>query len=96
MLERQPDLEVVGQAADGQTAVEIARNLAPDVILMDVSLPGINGLPHQGRPLVGVVGCHPVGRQYLTRADPAFRSCNQDFSDTGIRLQQWCAFWTSV
>ena len=40
----QPDIQVVGQATDGQEAVEAAVALAPDVLLMDVSMPGMNGL----------------------------------------------------
>jgi YesN/AraC family two-component response regulator len=38
------DLEVVGEASDGQEAVEKARKLQPDVILMDVSMPRMNGV----------------------------------------------------
>ena len=36
--------EIVGEAADGATAIEMARQLAPDVITMDISLPDANGL----------------------------------------------------
>lgn len=44
VLERQPDFRVVGEAVDGQQAVEVARDLDPDVVIMDVNLPGINGV----------------------------------------------------
>lgn len=44
LLNLQPDLEVVGEAAEGQEALEKAQKLQPDVILMDISLPGIDGL----------------------------------------------------
>ncbi len=44
MLEDEPDLEVVGEASDGEEAVKIARSLKPRVIVMDCALPGINGL----------------------------------------------------
>jgi DNA-binding NarL/FixJ family response regulator len=44
ILNHQPDLEVVGQAADGEQAVEMAQALAPDVILMDVKMPRLNGI----------------------------------------------------
>jgi len=44
MLEDEPDLEVVGEASDGEEAVKIARSLKPHVIVMDCALPGINGL----------------------------------------------------
>jgi DNA-binding NarL/FixJ family response regulator len=39
-----PGLEVVGEAADGAQAIARARELAPDVVLMDVSMPGVDGI----------------------------------------------------
>lgn len=44
VLEAEDDLEVVGEAGDGATAVRMARELAPDVVLMDVRMPGTNGI----------------------------------------------------
>ena len=44
MLEDEPDINVVGEAADGEEAVKLARLLKPRVIVMDCALPGINGL----------------------------------------------------
>ncbi|GIJ48022.1 DNA-binding response regulator [Virgisporangium aliadipatigenens] len=44
-----PDIEVVGQAADGLSAVELSRSLAPDVALMDVRMPGVDGIEATGR-----------------------------------------------
>jgi DNA-binding NarL/FixJ family response regulator len=38
------DLEVVGEAADGQEAIEATRRLKPDVVLMDINMPGLGGL----------------------------------------------------
>ena len=40
----QPDMEVIGEAADGRAAVTEARKLQPDVVVMDVSMPRVNGL----------------------------------------------------
>lgn len=44
LLEEEPDIEVVGEAGDGQSAVELARQTEPDVILMDITMPGVNGI----------------------------------------------------
>ena len=43
-IQQQEDMEVIGQASDGHAAVELARELAPNVIVMDVSMPGLNGI----------------------------------------------------
>jgi DNA-binding NarL/FixJ family response regulator len=44
LIEKQPDLEVVAQAEDGQQAIKLARELSPDVIIMDVNMPGLGGI----------------------------------------------------
>ena len=44
ILEAQPGIEVVGQAADGHAAVELARRLRPDVCLVDIRMPGLDGI----------------------------------------------------
>ena len=44
LLDSVPDTEVVGEATDGKEAVELAGSLQPDVILMDLKMPGLNGL----------------------------------------------------
>ncbi|HUO15457.1 MAG TPA: response regulator transcription factor [Verrucomicrobiae bacterium] len=44
MLEDEPDMEVVGEAGDGEESVRLAKQLHPQVIVMDCALPGINGL----------------------------------------------------
>ncbi|RJL27139.1 response regulator [Bailinhaonella thermotolerans] len=44
MLDAQPDLRVVGEAADGAEAVELCRRLRPDVVLMDLHMPGLDGV----------------------------------------------------
>lgn len=44
MLDAEPDLEIVGEAASGREAVELAKLKRPDVVLMDVRMPGMDGI----------------------------------------------------
>jgi DNA-binding NarL/FixJ family response regulator len=44
IVNTQPDMEVVGEAGDGRTAVQRAQELMPDIVVMDVSMPVLNGL----------------------------------------------------
>ena len=44
MLAPEPDMKVVGEAGDGKQALRLVIELAPDVVLMDVRMPGLDGL----------------------------------------------------
>jgi len=44
MLQEQPDMEVVGEAGDGREAIELVRELKPDVVVMDITMPNLNGI----------------------------------------------------
>ena len=44
LLEREPDMKVVGDARNGREAVEIATELKPDVVVMDIAMPELNGI----------------------------------------------------
>lgn len=44
LIEKYPGMEVVAEAADGRTAVRLAKELSPDLIIMDISMPDLNGI----------------------------------------------------
>jgi DNA-binding NarL/FixJ family response regulator len=68
ILEAQPDIEVVGEAADGLDAVAAARRLRPDVVLMDIRMPRLDGL-EATRRLAGPGVADPVRVLMLTTFD---------------------------
>jgi DNA-binding NarL/FixJ family response regulator len=60
LLESVPDLEIIGEATNGAEVIELAASLQPDVILMDLRMPGINGIEatrriHRASPHIGIL-----------------------------------------
>ncbi len=51
MLEREPDMQIVAEAGDGESALRLARMVAPEVVVMDISMPGIDGIQSTRRLL---------------------------------------------
>ena len=59
-LEQNPDFEVVGEAADGREALRLAEELTPNVVVMDIAMPNLNGIQATAQivkrnPHVGVI-----------------------------------------
>ena len=61
LLDTQPDFTVVGTAADGSEAVRISRQVQPDVVLMDIRMPGMDGIEATRQ----IVGAGPHGPRIL-------------------------------
>ena len=68
ILGAQPDIEVVGQAADGRTAVDLARELRPDVCLFDIRMPEMDGI-EATRQLAGPDVEDPIAVVVITTFD---------------------------
>ncbi len=70
LLEAQPDWDVCGEAADGREAVEMTKRLKPDVIILDITMPNMNGLEAMRKifamdPKARVIMCSALGQQNL-------------------------------
>jgi two-component system nitrate/nitrite response regulator NarL len=66
LLSSQPDIEIVGKAGDGREALRLAQELQPDLVLMDVSMPVMNGLEATQRLLEALPACKVI---MLTESD---------------------------
>src|SRR5260221_10173838 len=74
LLERQPNLEVVGESENGRETVEFAASLRPDVVVMDVGMPVLNGIEaakmivtHSPSTAVVILSMH-ADESYVMRA----------------------------
>lgn len=95
MLREEPDIEVVGEAANGQKALELARRLTPDVILMDVSMPVMGGVEatriiHAENPEIRVIGLSMFRAaeqaEAMRRAGAVNYLCKSDSFDVMLRV----------
>ena len=72
-LDKEPDIHVVAEAPDGRQAIRLARRLKPDVVLMDVAMPVLDGIQatrelHRLLPGIGVIGLSVHGDRCFVEA----------------------------
>jgi DNA-binding NarL/FixJ family response regulator len=79
LLEEQPDLKIVGEATNGQVAIEQAFALKPDIIIMDIAMPRMNGIEATKKirkqlPKTGSLSCRciPMNIIFISFWKPAF------------------------
>lgn len=74
LLQKEPDLNVVAEIADGRTAVKMARKLLPNVVIMDIAMPDMNGLEAIRQIVAGASGVKVLAlsmysdRRFVARA----------------------------
>jgi CheY-like chemotaxis protein len=92
LLERQPDFVVVGEAEDGKEAVALADQLEPDVVIMDVEMPKLDGIQAtrailRRQPEISVVGLSMhEDRDYARRMKQAGASAHEDKATASLHL----------
>jgi len=74
LLERQPNLQVIGEAADGRQAVALSESANPDVVIMDIGMPNLNGIEaarqivnHNPHTAIAILSMHS-DESYVIRA----------------------------
>lgn len=93
LLKAESDIEVVGEAATGRQAVELNRALLPDVILMDISMPQMNGLEATQQILKNFPGKKVI--ILSVHSDDAYVERAADLGASGYLLKQSCAHFVA-
>lgn len=89
LLDQHDDLEVIGEAEDGRTAAELARQLRPNVVIMDISMPGLSGIEATRQIVAQTAGVKVIALS--VHADAKFVASMLKAGATGYVLKE-CAF----
>lgn len=71
LLREHPGIRIVGEASDGQSAIELCQQLQPDVVIMDISMPGLSGIEATRRIRAQCPGVEVIGLSMHEKADVA-------------------------
>ena len=71
LLEQEPDIHVVGEAADGKRAIDLVREVMPDVVLMDINMPVMNGIEATRAICAQCPGVRVIGLSMYEHAEQA-------------------------
>ena len=82
ILAAQPDMEIVGEAGNGREALDLAGKLQPDVIVMDVAMPELNGIEATRRVADAVSAIARAGAEHAQ----GFRVCPRNPARRGPRI----------
>ena len=89
LIEKQPQMKVVGEAEDGRTTIHLAQNLKPDIVIMDISMPDLNGIEATSQIVDTCPGTKVIGLSI--HADRRFVSQMLKAGAMGYLLKD-CAF----
>ena len=101
LINAEPDMEVVGEAVDGREAIELSRRLSPDVVIMDISMPGMNGIEAmryliKASPKVKVImlsmySSGPLVESVLAAGATGYVMKGSDFGELSAAIRRACS-----
>jgi DNA-binding NarL/FixJ family response regulator len=100
LINAEPGMEVVGEAVDGREAIEMARKVSPDVVVMDISMPGMNGIEAMrhvinNSPKVKVImlsmySSGPLVQSVLAAGAAEYVMKGSDFAELSAAIRRAC------
>jgi DNA-binding NarL/FixJ family response regulator len=100
LINAEPGMEVVGEAVDGRDAIDVARSVAPDVVVMDLSMPRMNGIEAmrhliKDRPQVKVIilsmySSGPLVQSVLAAGASGYVLKGSEFAELASEIRRAC------
>jgi DNA-binding NarL/FixJ family response regulator len=100
LINAEPGMEVVGEAVDGRDAIDVARSVAPDVVVMDLSMPKMNGIEAmrhliKDRPQVKVIilsmySSGPLVQSVLAAGASGYVLKGSEFAELASEIRRAC------